>query len=79
MQGPQELPWRFLQAIDSDLHLQVEQLLTGGLEVDNLKTVISLVDGDLEMPLSFAVAKIPVEGHVEMLKVFLFILGNTTL
>lgn len=61
-----ELPWKRLQLVDTDLQFQAGSINMGELQINDLKGVISLVDGDLILPVSMAMMALPLKGQLEI-------------
>lgn len=63
--GVDPLPWHLLSVIDSDLHLRVGKIHHNELLLSDVQAVLSLVDGDLVVPLAATLMDIPLEVQVE--------------
>ena len=56
-----DIPWYLLQAIDSDVHIRSNSIVLGDLQINDLQAVVSIVDGDLVVPVSATAMDIPVK------------------
>ncbi len=60
------LPWEVLKVLDADLHLMVEGVKVDPIQVQHLRTTLSLVNGDLILPFSGLVTNSPVSGRLSV-------------
>lgn len=63
--GEIELPWHLLDAFDTDLVIKVGDISAGGFKLGNIKTTISLVDGELIIPLDLNLVDMPIRARLE--------------
>ncbi|MEE4261200.1 MAG: hypothetical protein V2I56_00835, partial [Desulfobacteraceae bacterium] len=60
------LPWEMLKFVDADLHLLVEKVVVDPLRVAPLRAVVSLVSGDLILPVFVTVMDTHIGGRMEV-------------
>ncbi len=63
---PPALPWEMLSVVDTDLRLRVADLALGAVQIEDMSGVISIVDGDLVMPLSLVVMDVPLSAQLDI-------------
>ena len=63
--GEVELPWHLLDALDADLVIDVADISAGGFTLDHIKSTLSLVDGELIIPLDLNLADMPIQARIE--------------
>ena len=60
-----ELPWHLLGAVELDLVIKVDDIIAGGIEFSGLRSTVSLVDGELIVPVSMNLFDMKVRGVLE--------------
>ncbi len=58
------VPWQLLQAVDSDIYLRANTIAWGDRQIGDLQAVVSIVDGDLVVPVTATLMDIPVKAQL---------------
>ncbi|MEJ2136161.1 MAG: AsmA-like C-terminal region-containing protein [Desulfofustis sp.] len=57
-----QLPWHLLEALDADLVLRVGKISRAGLELSGIRSTVSLVDGELVVPVAMNIHDLHIQG-----------------